>query len=373
MNGPLHDARPVMSPVCENGEPINRSRSPGAREPGPAAGVAPPPPSTVGALLRRAREERGETVQAVARHLCMRPGYIEAIETGRLEALPALTYAVGYVRAYATHLGFDGDRVAQRFRTETGAHDRPHELSFRLPPAHGELPKAAVLLFGGLIALAAYSGWYLYASPGTERVAQVQPVPERFAASLWKEPHGSADAVENGVGQAEAVPIAVATGAPGAAAPSPGETNAAYPLPVPADAGPAAAPPASAAVSAALADPRRTPTEAAAGAFPPDRPGSGDSAANSRIVLTARSDCWIEIKDTDSGKLVYARLLRAGDTYAVADRPGLRLLAGNAGGLDIMVDGKTLPPLGRPGAVVRNIALDPAGLAEGRPAPEREG
>ena len=322
--------------------------------------------------MRRARKERGESVPAVARQLCIRPGYIEAIETGRLDALPGMTYATGYVRAYAAHLGFDGDRVAQRFRTEGGGGGQPHALSFRLPPAHGELPKAAVLLVGGLIALAAYSGWYLYASSGTESVAQVQPVPERFAASLWKEPQGSPDAVQNGVGQAEPVPIAVAAGAP-ATAPSPGETNAADPLPAPAGAGPAAAPPAGVTESAAVADPRRAPTEAAAGAFPPERLGTGDPAGNSRIVLKARTDCWIEIKDTESGKLVYARLLRAGDTYPVADRQGLRLLAGNAGGLDIMVDGKMLPPLGRPGAVVRNIALDPAGLAEGRPAPEREG
>ena len=363
-----------MPLVRNNGEPIDRSRTPSASGPGTAAGAAPPGRNAVGGLLRRARKERGESVQGVARQLCIRPGYIEAIETGRLDALPGMTYAVGYVRAYAAHLGFDGDRVAQRFRAETGANDRPNELSFRLPPAHGELPKAAVLLVGGLIALAAYSGWYLYASSGTERVAQVQPVPERFAASLWKEPNGSPDAVENRVGQAEALPAAVAPGAPPAApaaAPAP-EGTAAVP-PLTASAGASTAAPAGTSAAAALADPRRAPTEAAAGAFPPDRPGTGDSAANSRIVLTARLDCWIEIKDTDSGKLVYARLLRAGDTYAVADRPGLRLLAGNAGGLDIMVDGKTLPPLGRPGAVVRNIALDPAGLAEGRPAPEREG
>lgn len=352
-------------------EPSNECKSAGADQSGSVADAPPPRRSTVGALLRQAREGRGKTVQAVARELCMRPGHIEAIETSRLDALPAMSYAAGYVRAYAAHLGFDGDRVAQRFRAENGGSDQPRELSFPLPPAHGELPKAAVLLVGGFIALVAYGGWYLYASSGTETASQVHPVPERFAATLWKEPHGSPAAVHNGVGEAEPLPAAGA-----AAGPATKATVETQPQPAPASSdgpSPTAVAQTGASAPAAAADPRRAPTEAAAGAFAPDRLGTGDPAQNARIVLKARTDCWIEIKDTDSGKLVYARLLRAGDTYPVADRPGLRLLAGNAGGLDIMVDGKTLPPLGRPGAVVRNIALDPARLPEGQPAQEREG
>ena len=359
---------------CRKIGPNDSSMTAAASEAGRRAAAAPPRRNTVGALLRRAREERGLSVPAVARDLCMRPGYIEAIETGRLDALPALTYAIGYVRAYAAHLGFDGDRVAQRFRAETGADDKPHELSFRLPPAHGELPRAAVLLVGGVIALAAYGGWYLYASTETTTVRQVQPVPERFTAWLGKEPAGMTAAVENAVGQAEPLPIEVAVVSP-ASAPAAADADRAQTQALSAGDGQPTAVPAQAGNSAPAgeADPRGTPTQAAAGAFPPDRLGTTDSAGNTRIVLKARMDCWIEIKDTVSGKLVYARLLRAGDTYPVADRPGLRLLAGNAGGLDIMIDGKTLPPLGRPGAVVRNIALDPAGLSESRPAQEREG
>lgn len=354
-------------------EPSDECKSAGANQSEPVVDAPPPRRNTVGALLRQAREGRGKTVQAVARELCMRPAHIEAIETSRLDALPARSYAAGYVRAYAAHLGFDGDRVAQRFRAENGGGDQPRELSFPLPPAHGELPKAAVLLVGGIIALVAYGGWYLYASSGTEMASQVHPVPERFAATLWKEPHGSPAAVQNGVGEAEPLPVG---GGGAAAGPAAKGTVEAQPQPAPAPSdgpSPTAVAQTGTRAPVAAADPRRAPTEAAAGAFAPERLGTGDPAQNARIVLKARTDCWIEIKDTDSGKLVYARLLRAGDTYPVADRPGLRLLAGNAGGLDIMVDGKTLPPLGRPGAVVRNIALDPARLPEGQPAQEREG
>jgi hypothetical protein len=35
---------------------------------------------------------------------------------------------------------------------------------------------------------------------------------------------------------------------------------------------------------------------------------------------------------------------------------------GNAGGLEFIVDGTTLPLLGRPGEVKRNVSLDPEAL-----------
>jgi cytoskeleton protein RodZ len=49
----------------------------------------------------------------------------------------------------------------------------------------------------------------------------------------------------------------------------------------------------------------------------------------------------------------------------VPDRPGLRFDTGNAGGLEITVDGQTVPPLGPSGAVRRNIPLDADKLAAG--------
>lgn len=63
--------------------------------------------------------------------------------------------------------------------------------------------------------------------------------------------------------------------------------------------------------------------------------------------------------------MLFSGLLKPGDTYRVPDQPGLSMRAGNAGGLDIVVDGKPAPSLGSMGSV-RNVALDPQSLeAEG--------
>ena len=58
-------------------------------------------------------------------------------------------------------------------------------------------------------------------------------------------------------------------------------------------------------------------------------------------------------------------MMRAGDSYKVPNQPGLTLLTGNAGALEVWVDGRSAPSLGPEGAVRRNIALDPDKIATG--------
>ena len=57
-----------------------------------------------------------------------------------------------------------------------------------------------------------------------------------------------------------------------------------------------------------------------------------------------------------------SRLLRQGEAYTVPERSGLTLTAGNAGSLEITVDGKVAPSLGASKQVKRDIPLAPAKL-----------
>jgi cytoskeleton protein RodZ len=85
------------------------------------------------------------------------------------------------------------------------------------------------------------------------------------------------------------------------------------------------------------------------------------------IVLEARIDSWIKIAD-GTGKVVFSQILRAGDHYALPDQPGLVLDTGNAGGLDVIVNGSKAPALGEVGAVRHRIVMDPARLLDGTAA-----
>ncbi|MEQ8601811.1 MAG: DUF4115 domain-containing protein [Marivibrio sp.] len=108
---------------------------------------------------------------------------------------------------------------------------------------------------------------------------------------------------------------------------------------------------------------------------PTAQPAAGDAGSvfgapptQSRVSITARVASWIEVTGPD-GETLLARLLRAGETYRAPDRAGVTLVTGNAGGLEIVVDGERAPDIGPLGAVRRNVALDPdklkAGVAAG--------
>jgi len=134
-----------------------------------------------------------------------------------------------------------------------------------------------------------------------------------------------------------------ATESPAAAAPG-GETPAGAPYAIP------AAPESSAPATAFLLNHQPT--------------VYGEENADARIVLKASQDAWVQVRDRE-GNLLLTRVLRVGDSYRVPNQADLTLLTGNAGGLEISVDGSQLPALGPVGAVRRNIPLDAEALRSG--------
>jgi cytoskeleton protein RodZ len=90
----------------------------------------------------------------------------------------------------------------------------------------------------------------------------------------------------------------------------------------------------------------------------------GESEQPVRIVVRAKQDAWVQVRDAQN-QLLLTEVLRSGDVYRVPDLDGLTMLTGNAGGLEITVDGQVAPTLGPIGVVRRNVALDPQRLSSG--------
>ena len=90
----------------------------------------------------------------------------------------------------------------------------------------------------------------------------------------------------------------------------------------------------------------------------------GRTNLDARVVITAVDDSWVQIQGPDN-ELLLTRILHTGDSYRVPDRPGLVMVTGNAGGLEVKVDDAVAPALGPLGVVMRNIALDPDRLLSG--------
>ena len=93
----------------------------------------------------------------------------------------------------------------------------------------------------------------------------------------------------------------------------------------------------------------------------------GEGNSDSRVILRATRDSWIQVHGADN-VLLLTRILRAGDSYRVPNRTGLTLMTGNAGALEILVDGEPVPPIGPFGAVRRDVSLDPNRLKTGSAA-----
>ena len=93
----------------------------------------------------------------------------------------------------------------------------------------------------------------------------------------------------------------------------------------------------------------------------------GKSNTNARIVIRANADSWVQVRDND-GELILTRMLRSGDSYRVPNKAGLTLLTGNAGALEIYVDGRKAPALGPGGAIRRDVSLDADRLLAGTAA-----
>jgi cytoskeleton protein RodZ len=150
--------------------------------------------------------------------------------------------------------------------------------------------------------------------------------------------------------------------APSAAAPPTGSEADAVP---PVDVRPQA-PAAASGLAAApeLAQPTVNDASAKAPPLPAGIYGAQDGQA--RVVLHAVAASWIQVRD-GQGSLLITRVLKPGETYNVPNQDGLTMVTGNAGGLDIAVDGATLPRIGESGRVARNVSLSPERLLAAHP------
>lgn len=283
----------------------------------------------VGADLCAARERLGWSLRDVASYLRIRQPYLEAIEEGRVADLPGNSaYAVGFVRTYAQSLGLDPDEIARRFRAETADINRKTELTFPAPVPERGVPAGAVVLVGAVLAVGAYVGWYHISGNGQRGPEPVKAVPTRLAPLA--EP-----------------PALVAAAEPPPAASTPAvspSSAAAAPIPGP--------------VAVWTPTGAATPPPPLAAQTPPGPDGG-------RIVLRARADAWVQVRDRQ-GPVLLNRVMRAGETWAVPGKGQLLLTTGNAGGTELLVDGAATASLGGDGAVRRDLPLDPDLIRDGK-------
>jgi cytoskeleton protein RodZ len=289
---------------------------------------------SAGDELRHRREALGLDLGEVAATLRIKPTYLAALEAGSPEELPGAVYAIGFMRAYADYLGLHGGELLRRFKQESTLLAAKPALAFPIPAGERSMPGGEMLLIALILALCAYGGWFYLSTGEGPRPQRVAEVPLELLP--YREAFRTPPTVSRPE-EAQATPRSPAIPAEGSGRSSSIEARS--------GSGGSPAPSAlSVAAMPAATDPA------------PNPPGE--------VVIRATADSWIQIRDARQSVLL-TRVLKAGESCRAPARPGLSMRTGNAGGLEITVDGVPAPPIGRKGMVRRNVALDGHALLAG--------
>jgi cytoskeleton protein RodZ len=240
--------------------------------------------SSVGQILREAREAQGLTLEDAAARLRLMHRQIEAMETDDFESLGQPVFARGFVRNYARLLGLAPEALLARME---GAPAEPAAVSLAEPPPSRSWltsPWLILLLLGLLVVVAV-------------------PV----ALYLWLNSEGEVDPSKRVPPAAQAHPAPAAVPAP-VALPAEAAAPAVQLAPAP-----PAAPAAGTAVPAAGSAPAAPETPVVSGT----------------VHLEFGDEAWTEIKDA-SGRMLHRQLNPAGSSVDVRGQPPFEVLIGNA-------------------------------------------
>lgn len=280
----------------------------------------------IGAALKAIRQFHGVTLQDLADATRIRQTYLEALEAMRLDELPSRPFAIGYVKAYARHLGLDAEEAVERFRNDHPEHDEGLRAPVGVRKERD--PRLALVLIACLLVGAAILLWNVAQRTITEKGPSKAVVAE-----------APADLPPADVGG----PIQV-----GGAIPPPVEANQpdAYVTPGMANNGDGS----ETAEKAAQAPVLSLPLGAA---FKPEGAIYG-APAGAQVVIKARRNGTFEVKGAD-GSNYFTRVLQQGEAYRVPALKGLTVTVSDPGLFQVFVDGRYTGPL--PGLVTQAAKL----------------
>src|SRR5439155_17764434 len=148
--------------------------------------------SSLGVYLRGLREAKGVSLDDISRSTRVGRRHLEALESDKLEDLPARVFVKGFIRAYCDTLEAPPDQAFDLFRQTAGEPARAERSTSR--PSFGARPRrGGPLLVSAILVLAL--GGSLFAlhlglkGPARERVQPSSVTPERPSRSRSPPPH----------------------------------------------------------------------------------------------------------------------------------------------------------------------------------------
>ena len=282
---------------------------------------------TAGDMLKNARTtgRRKREIQTIAKQLCIREEFLEALESGNYSAIPEQVYILGFARNYALEVGLDPDEIVKKIKEEMGLSSdcaRTDDETACAMPSIKEESWVKVwfvkiyqfiyqhwLWFLGVAVLIGAAVAVVFVIMANEGKKPVEIVNNAFAPVVTETTGVVAD---NVVTEGTEVAAVVDDGTPKFNA----EVREVF---------------------------------------------GTDNKDESVVVLQAVQESWVKIED-GRGNTMFSRVLVPGDVYYVPKGNNYKATFGNAGGVDIWVNGKLAPDAGADHARVSDISLKPEKL-----------
>jgi len=362
--GPKKTRKAAGGNTPQGGPAQKRPRAEREPEEAPVSAAAANPHS-VGKTLRRARMELKLSLEDVSAAINVRVAQLQSIEDDRIDQLPGMTYAVGFVRSYADFVKLDAQQVVRDFKKEHEGEDAAKTaLKIPEPIDEDKLPSPMVIGVAALAVVIVFILWSVFSDGGDVDVQTASDIPPPPVVGTASGMPTLADQQPLTSTTAEAASIAAGLPAAAPAQPATGAAPAAN-TDTPATATDAGA------VSGTIGTPSEPatvvvpPVVAAAPPQPVREPQINVRRGKTRVLLQAREKSWVQVSD-GSGKVIYKKVMDKGEEFYVPDQRGMTLVTSNAGGLDVYVDGHKVQPIGKKGEVMRGVDLSPEDLKKRR-------
>lgn len=272
---------------------------------------------SVGEILRHARTtgRRKREIATVSKQLCIREEFLEALEQGNYNVIPETVYILGFARNYAMELGLNPDEIVNKLKKEMGLisdcqdeenSDDGHSCSVNVDD-NGEKRKKFSFCLNNKFCNFVRKKWLWFVGGLALLIAII--------IALVAFIPGNNDSVDVGT---ESV------------------------------------------LTTAVVEPEYKQAVR-------ERFGT-ENSENAEIILQASQESWVKIED-NRGNTVFSRVLVPGDVYYVPAGDDYKATFGNAGGVDIWVNGQLAPKQGdnyvrKSGILMSADTLMPAGDAQ---------
>lgn len=270
---------------------------------------------TAGEMLRNARTtgRRKREIATISRILYIREDFLTALEEGNYRVIPEDVYILGFARSYAVELGLDPEVVIKKLKQELGIAPieektetpEPVKKEVVKPNRPTETVKKDRLKFVKVAVQYIKKHWVWFAS-GFVAVLGI-------VALVLVLTSGGADKAQESVAQPEQQEV----------------------------------------VEQKVTGPDFR--------YPVREKFNEKASKESRVVLQAEKESWVKIENA-RGDTVFSRVLVPGDVYYMPLGDKFKGTFGNAGAIDVWVDGQLIKKLGPANTRKTGVSMSPDAL-----------